>query len=134
MVGPKVRVLWPAPIDNKVPSRSKQLTLSRACSGTYLKPKAIITVKGKVKSKMPSLKLDAFHLDQVSLNTDVKQHQTKFIENRNKFIDTLAKSDPNSFLYMFRHAFGQKQPIGAQPLEVWDSQDIKLRGHATGIT
>ncbi|MGF7024310.1 beta-L-arabinofuranosidase domain-containing protein [Sphingobacterium sp. HSC-15S19] len=132
MVGPKVRVLWPAPIDNSAVAQQTAYTVTGRVPGTDLKPKAIITVKGKVKSKMPSLKLDAFHLDQVSLNTDVKQHQTKFIENRNKFIDTLAKSDPNSFLYMFRHAFGQKQPIGAQPLEVWDSQDIKLRGHATG--
>ncbi len=33
---------------------------------------------------------------------------------------------------MFRHAFGQKQPDGAKPLGVWDSQDTKLRGHATG--
>jgi hypothetical protein len=33
---------------------------------------------------------------------------------------------------MFRHAFGQKQPEGAKPLGVWDSQDTKLRGHATG--
>jgi DUF1680 family protein len=33
---------------------------------------------------------------------------------------------------MFRNAFGQKQPAGAEPLGVWDSQDTKLRGHATG--
>src|SRR5690606_11859511 len=33
---------------------------------------------------------------------------------------------------MFRHAFGQQQPEGAKPLGVWDSQDTKLRGHATG--
>ncbi|WP_286883882.1 MULTISPECIES: beta-L-arabinofuranosidase domain-containing protein [Sphingobacterium] len=132
MVGPKVRVLWPAPTDNSAVSQQTAYTVTGRVPGTDLKPKAIITVKGKAKSNLPNLKLEAFHLDQVSLNTDVKHHQTKFIENRNKFIDTLAKSDPNSFLYMFRHAFGQKQPAGAQPLEVWDSQDIKLRGHATG--
>ncbi|WP_367329801.1 beta-L-arabinofuranosidase domain-containing protein [Sphingobacterium multivorum] len=132
MVGPKVRVLWPAPTDNSAVSQQTAYTVTGRVPGTDLKPKAIITVKGKLKSNLPNLKLEAFHLDQVFLNTDVKHHQTKFIENRDKFIDTLAKSDPNSFLYMFRHAFGQKQPTGAQPLEVWDSQDIKLRGHATG--
>jgi len=33
---------------------------------------------------------------------------------------------------MFRNAFGQKQPGGAEPMGVWDSQEVKLRGHATG--
>jgi DUF1680 family protein len=33
---------------------------------------------------------------------------------------------------MFRNAFGQKQPEGAEALRVWDSQETKLRGHATG--
>jgi DUF1680 family protein len=74
----------------------------------------------------------AFHLDQVSLKTDTHGHETKFTENRNKFILTLAKTDPNSFLYMFRHAFGQKQPEEAKPLGAWDSQNTKLRGHGTG--
>ena len=132
MVGPKVRVLWPAPTDNSTVLQQTAYTITGRVPGTDLKPKAIITVKGNAKANLPSLQLEPFHLDQVSLNTDVKHQQTKFIENRNKFIDTLAKSDPNSFLYMFRHAFGQRQPQGAQPLEVWDSQDIKLRGHATG--
>ncbi|QQT43673.1 MULTISPECIES: beta-L-arabinofuranosidase domain-containing protein [Sphingobacterium] len=132
MVGPKVRVLWPAPTDNSAVAQQTAYTVTGRVPGTDLKPKAIITVKGKAKASLPSLQLAPFHLDQVSLNTDEKHQQTKFIENRNKFIDTLAKTDPNSFLYMFRHAFGQKQPIGVQPLEVWDSQDIKLRGHATG--
>src|SRR5690606_7582940 len=30
------------------------------------------------------------------------------------------------------NAFGQQQPVGAEPLGVWDSQETKLRGHATG--
>ncbi|HWV74618.1 MAG TPA: beta-L-arabinofuranosidase domain-containing protein [Pseudosphingobacterium sp.] len=130
--GPKVRVLWPAPTDNSAVLQAGQYTVMGRVPGTDLQPKAIVTVKESSKSTTPSSKLEAFHLDQVSLNADVHQHQTKFIENRDKFINTLATTDPNSFLYMFRHAFGQKQPEGAKPLGVWDSQDTKLRGHATG--
>ncbi|MFO7852606.1 MAG: beta-L-arabinofuranosidase domain-containing protein [Bacteroidota bacterium] len=33
---------------------------------------------------------------------------------------------------MFRNVFGQEQPGGAEPLRGWDSQETKLRGHATG--
>ncbi len=33
---------------------------------------------------------------------------------------------------MFRNAFGQEQPVGAEPMGGWDSQQTKLRGHATG--
>ena len=44
----------------------------------------------------------------------------------------LANTNPDNFLYMFRNAFGQEQPEGAKPLGVWDSQQTKLRGHATG--
>jgi hypothetical protein len=62
-----------------------------------------------------------FPLDQVSLQTDPHGHESQFVQNRDKFIRTLAKTDPNSFLYMFRHAFGQQQPEGAKPLSGWDS-------------
>lgn len=68
----------------------------------------------------------------MSLNNDLDGNQTKFIENRDKFITTLSTTDPDSFLYMFRNAFGQEQPKGAEPLGVWDTQETKLRGHATG--
>jgi len=132
MDGPKVRVLWPAPTDNSAVLESGHYTITGRIPGTDLQPKAIVTVKESNQSTAPSSKLAAFHLDQVSLNTDAHDHETKFIENRDKFISTLATTDPNSFLYMFRHAFGQKQPEGAKPLGVWDSQDTKLRGHATG--
>jgi DUF1680 family protein len=130
--GPKVRVLWPSPSDNTAVLKPGRYTVTGRVSGTDLKPKAIVTVKEAGKSNTPDLRLAAFHLDQVLLENDAHQQETKFIENRNKFITTLAKTDPNSFLYMFRHAFGQKQPEGAKPLGVWDSQDTKLRGHATG--
>lgn len=130
--GPKVRILWPAPTNNSAVLASGHYTITGSVAGTDFKPKAIVTVNESNKSTAPSSKLMAFDLEQVSLETDIYGHKTKFIENRDKFITTLAKTDPNSFLYMFRHAFGQQQPEGAKPLGVWDSQDTKLRGHATG--
>ena len=132
MKGPKVRVLWPSATDNTAVLKPGSYTLTGRVAGTDFQPKAFVTVKKSNKSTAPISKLEAFHLDQVSLKTDAHGHKTKFIENRDKFIKTLAKTDPNSFLYMFRHAFGQKQPEGAKPLGVWDTQDTKLRGHATG--
>lgn len=130
--GPKVRVLWPAAIDNTAVLKPGSYTITGRVAGTNFQPKAIITVKESNKSTTPVLKLQPFHLDQVSLKNDAHGHESKFIQNRDKFITTLAKTDPNSFLYMFRHAFGQQQPEGAKPLGVWDSRDTKLRGHATG--
>ena len=132
MKGPKVRVLWPAATDNATVLKAGQYTITGRVSGTDFKPKAFVTIKQAVKSVPPVSKLEAFDLNQVALETDADGHDTKFIENRDKFIKTLATTDPNSFLYMFRHAFGQKQPEGAKALGVWDSQDTKLRGHATG--
>jgi len=130
--GPKVRVLWPFATDNSAVLTPGRYTITGRVPGTDLQPKAIVTVKASTKSTAPGLKLVTFDLSRVSLKTDAHGHETPFIENRDKFIDTLAKTDPNSFLYMFRHAFGQQQPQGATPLGVWDSRDTKLRGHATG--
>lgn len=130
--GPKVRVLWPAAIDNTAVLKPGHYTITGRVAGTNFQPKAFVTVKESKTSTTPVLKLATFDLKQVTLKTDAHGHETKFVENRDKFISTLAKTDPNSFLYMFRHAFGQKQPEGAKPLGVWDSQDTKLRGHATG--
>ncbi|WDF69750.1 glycoside hydrolase family 127 protein [Sphingobacterium oryzagri] len=132
MAGPKVRVLWPSPTDNHAVQEAGTYTVTGRVPGTDFQPKAVITVKGKGKTATPNAKLATFSLDQVALNSDAEHHDTKFIENRDKFIRTLATTDPNAFLYMFRHAFGQPQPQGAKPLGVWDSQDTKLRGHATG--
>ncbi|MBF9253246.1 glycoside hydrolase family 127 protein [Pontibacter sp. 172403-2] len=130
--GPKVRVVWPAPTDNTAVLKPGRYTVTGRVAGTNFQPKAFVTIKESGKSTTPDLKLAAFDLDKVTLNINAYGHETQFIENRDKFINTLAKTDPNSFLYMFRHAFGQKQPEGAKPLGVWDSQDTKLRGHATG--
>ncbi|WP_255501887.1 beta-L-arabinofuranosidase domain-containing protein [Olivibacter sp. SDN3] len=132
MKGPKVRVLWPSATDNSAVLKPGRYTLTGRVAGTNLQPKAIVTVKESNKFTTPSSQLEEFDLNQVSLENDAHHHKTKFIENRDKFITTLAETDPNSFLYMFRHAFGQPQPEGAKPLGVWDSQDTKLRGHATG--
>ncbi|RFZ92703.1 hypothetical protein D0C36_14960 [Mucilaginibacter conchicola] len=130
--GPKVRVLWPNPNNNNEVLKPGQYKITGRVPGTVLQPQVTVTVNEVAKALAPKPTLQAFKLSQVSLNNDVAGNQTKFEENRDKFITTLAKTDPNSFLYMFRETFGQKQPAGAKPLGVWDSQDTKLRGHATG--
>lgn len=130
--GPKVRVIWPAPSDNSEVLKTGNYTILGKVPGTDFQPKAIVSVFERKGETVPSLKLVTFGLDQVSLELGSNQTQTKFIENRDKFISTLAETNPDSFLYMFRHAFGQSQPDGAKPLGVWDSQETKLRGHATG--
>jgi len=130
--GPKVRVLWPAATDNSAVIHPGQYVVEGRVAGTDFRPKAIVTIKASKGPATPGLMLATFGLDKVSLKTDASGHKTQFIENRDKFINTLATTDPNSFLYMFRQAFGQQQPEGAKPLGVWDSRDTKLRGHATG--
>ncbi|NVN17686.1 hypothetical protein GUA46_04975 [Muricauda sp. HICW] len=130
--GPEVRVLWPSPIDNSEVTKAGSYVVTGRVPGTDFKPKAKISVKAKQDVKTPDMKLEVFGLNQVRLDSDTDGQQTKFIENRDKFINTLAATNPDSFLYMFRNAFGQEQPEGAEPLGVWDSQETKLRGHATG--
>ncbi|SFW65535.1 DUF1680 family protein [Sinomicrobium oceani] len=132
MEGPEVRVLWPAPTDNSEVLKPGRYTVTGRIPGTGLQPKATVTVKEAKETATPRRVLDVFPLDQVSLTQGAHGHETKFTENRDKFIITLAKTDPDAFLYMFRNAFGQEQPDSATPLGVWDSQETKLRGHATG--
>ena len=130
--GPDVRVLWTAPYDNSQVLSPGTYTVTGRVAGTDIQPKAIVTVKEAEEPSAPVRTLEVFDLDQVLLDTDLHDHKTKFIENRNKFISGLASTNPDNFLYMFRNAFGQEQPDGAEPLGVWDSQETKLRGHATG--
>ena len=130
--GPDVRVLWPAPEDNSQVLSPGFYTITGSVSGTDIQAKAMVTVKEAEEPATPERTLEVFTLDQVLLNTDIYNHKTKFIENRDKFITGLANTNPDNFLYMFRNAFGQKQPKGAEPMRVWDSQETKLRGHATG--
>lgn len=127
-----VRVLWPEPVDNNSVLQPGTYTITGRIAGTNFQPKAIVTVKNSTIKNKPIQTLVPFNLSKVSLNKNRDGEKTKFIDNRDKFINMLAKTDPNSFLYMFRHAFGQPQPDGAKPLGVWDSKDTKLRGHATG--
>ena len=130
--GPKVRVIWPAPTDNSSVAKTGTYTVTGEVPGTDFKPKATITVVKEEAAIKPKRDLEAFALNEVSLDKKSDGKATKFIKNRDKFINTLATTNPDSFLYMFRNAFGQKQPEGAEPLGVWDSQETKLRGHATG--
>ena len=130
--GPDVRLLWPAPVDNSQVLSPGTYTVTGKIAGTDIQPKAIVTVKKAEPHVTPNRTLEAFSLDQVILNTDFHNHDTKFIENRDKFLKGLARTNPDNFLYMFRNAYGQEQPEGAKPLGGWDSQQTKLRGHATG--
>ena len=130
--GPKVRVLWPAPTDNSEVLQAGTYVVKGKVTGTNLQPKATVTVIANKDLVTPDQKLEVFELNQVVLEADTHGQPTKFIENRDKFINTLAQTNPDSFLYMFRNAFGQEQPEGTKPLGVWDSQETKLRGHATG--
>ncbi len=130
--GPDVRVLWPAPLDNSQVLSPGKYTITGKVAGIDIHPKAIVTVKVASAASAPKRSLEAFSLDRVILNTDQHNHDTKFIENRDKFLSGLANTNPDNFLYMFRNAFGQEQPEGAKPMGVWDSQLTKLRGHATG--
>ncbi len=131
--GPKVRVIWPSPNDNRQVLEAGTYTITGSVTGTDFQPKAIVTVKAAAETESPPRRtLEAFALGQVVLAPDEKQRDTPFIKNRDKFIFALAATDPDRFLYMFRDAFGQQQPEGARPLGVWDSQTTKLRGHASG--
>jgi DUF1680 family protein len=80
----------------------------------------------------PKRLVDSFPLGQVVLDQDTRGRDTQFIKNRDKFVHTLATTNPDNFLYNFRDAFGQKQPEGVKQLGEWDSQTTRLRGHATG--
>lgn len=130
--GPSVRVIWPAPTDNSQVLSPGTYTVTGRVAGTDIRPIAVVTVKDYEKHASPDRIVEGFNLGQVILNTDIHNNETRFIENRDKFISVLAGTNPDSFLYMFRNAFGQEQPEGAEPLGVWDSQLTKLRGHATG--
>jgi DUF1680 family protein len=76
--------------------------------------------------------LEAFPLGKVTLIKDEQGRDTPFVKNRDKFLQALAATNADSFLYTFRNAFGQEQPQGTRPLGGWDSQTTRLRGHASG--
>ncbi len=128
----KARVIWPAPEDNSDVLSPGTYTITGSVPGTNLQPRAIVTVLEDEAPASPERNLEDFEFGQVILNTDIHDNNTKFKENRDKFITVLSGTNPDDFLYMFRNAFGQEQPEGAQALGGWDSQQTKLRGHATG--
>jgi len=131
--GPEVRVVWPSPKDNSQVLKPGTYTITGKVPGTEFQPKATVTVKAASKEvPAPKRPVEAFPLGQVVLDQDIKQRDTPFIKNRDKFIRTLATTNPDGFLYNFRDAFGQKQPEGVKQLGGWDNQTTRLRGHATG--
>jgi DUF1680 family protein len=132
--GPLVRVIWPAPTDNSQVREPGTYTVTGTVPGTTFEPKATVTVKAApgTTGERPQHNLEPFGLGQVVLNQDENGRDTQFIKNRDKFILTLAETNPDSFLYNFRDAFGQPQPEGVRPLGGWDSQTTRLRGHASG--
>jgi DUF1680 family protein len=133
--GPEVRILWPAPKDNRSVLQPGTYTVTGRVAGTRVEPRAIVTVKAAppaAPAPAPAPTVEAFPLDRVTLDPDQQQRATPFMQHRDKFLQGLAESDPDRFLYMFRDAFGQKQPEQARPLGGWDSQTTRLRGHASG--
>ncbi len=132
ITGPPVRVLWPAPKDNSAATQNGRYQVTGRVPGTEFRPKAIVLVQTSETEPVPERNLEMFGLDRVALKAETGGRDMRFARNRDKFIHTLAGTNPDDFLYMFRDAFGQEQPGGAEPLGVWDSQETKLRGHATG--
>jgi hypothetical protein len=131
--GPDVRVIWPSPTDNSQVGRPGSYSVTGKVPGTRFEPKATVIVKVPVGTTTPPSRLvEAFPLSQVVLERDSRGQDTAFIKNRDKFLRGLAATNPDSFLYNVRDAFGQPQPAGAQALEGWDNQTTRLRGHASG--
>ncbi|HEX5222960.1 MAG TPA: beta-L-arabinofuranosidase domain-containing protein [Verrucomicrobiae bacterium] len=131
--GPPVRVIWPSPTNNQQVLQPGTYSVTGRVPGTKLEAKAKVTVKPEATAaRGPVRTIEAFPLDRVTLNPDEQQRPTPFIKHRDKFIQGLAKTDPDSFLYTFRDAFGQPQPENVRPLRGWDSQTTRLRGHGSG--
>src|SRR6478736_3950585 len=131
--GPDVRVIWPAPPNNAQVLTAGVYTVVGKVPGTEFQPKATVKVKTAAKQvALPMRQLETFPLGSVTLLQDDRQQDTPFIKNRDKFLRVMAQTNPDRFLYMFRDAFGQPQPPGAEPLGGWDNQTTRLRGHATG--
>lgn len=127
------RVIWPSPTDNSSVLTPGTYTVSGLVPGTRFQPTATVIIKVPVGTTTPPDRLaEAFPLSRVVLDRDAQGRDTPFIKNRDKFLRGLAATNPDSFLYNFREAFGQPQPAGATRLEGWDSQTTRLRGHASG--
>ena len=131
--GPAVRVVWPAPTNNLQVLTAGVYTVVGKVPGTDFPAKATVKVnQSSKKLELPARHLETFPLGSVTLQQNDRRQDTHFIRNRDKFLQVLAQTNPDRFLYMFRDAFGQPQPPGAEPLRGWDNQTTRLRGHATG--
>ncbi|MCA9259614.1 MAG: glycoside hydrolase family 127 protein, partial [Planctomycetales bacterium] len=129
---PPVRVIWPAPRDNAEALTAGSYEVTGEIPGSEMAARATITVVEERATDVPQRTIEAFALSEVTLDADANGVATPFVKNRDKFLQGLAKTNPDNFLYMFRNAFGETQPDAAEPLGVWDSQTTRLRGHATG--
>lgn len=129
----ELRVIWPAPIDNLEVRKPGTYTVTGRVPGAAFAPKATVIVKVRVGTLTPPDRLvEAFPLSRVTLDRDAQGRDTPFIKNRDKFLRGLATSNPDMFLYNYRETFAEPQPEGAGPLEGWDNQTTRLRGHASG--
>ena len=129
----EVRVIWPSPTDNTSVLKAGTYTVTGRVPGTFIDARANVIVKVPVRTAAPPERVvESFPLTKVTLDRDAQGRDTPFIKNRDKFFRGLAASNPDSFLYNFREAFGQPQPNGVKPLGGWDSQTTRLRGHASG--
>lgn len=130
---PRVRVIWPAPADIHQVQQPGTYRMTGVVPGTDFAPRAVVTVKAPPPStSLPRQQLQTFPLGQVVLDRDDRGRETPFMQHRDKFLHALGQTDPNRFLYTFRNAFGRPQPEGVEPLQGWDSQTTRLRGHASG--
>lgn len=132
-VAGEARVIWPSPTDNTEVLKPGTYTVTGHVPGTRFQPSATVIITVPVgTTTAPERLVEAFPLDRVVLDRDAQGRDTAFIRNRDKFLRGLAASNPDSFLYNFRDAFGQPQPEGARALQGWDNQTTRLRGHASG--
>ena len=127
-------MIWPAPKDNSQVPKPGTYTVTGKVPGTPFQPKATVTVKPSARPAAGSGAQPSRRSRSAAscCNQDTKGRDTQFIKNRDKFIRALAETNPDSFLYNFRDAFGQPQPEGAKQLGGWDNQTTRLRGHASG--
>lgn len=130
--GPKLRVIWPSPRSNAGVANVGEYVIVGKVPGTPFEATATIHVVPSEPARPLEKRLAAFSLGEVTLDRDALGRETPFLRHRDRFIEGLRRTNPDDFLYMFRDAFGEPQPAGARPLDGWDNQTTRLRGHATG--
>src|SRR5690606_29225451 len=110
----EVRVIWPSPTDNDAALGPGAYRVTGRVPGTSFHPTATVIVKMPVGTVTPPERLvEPFPLSRVVLDRDAQGRETPFMKNRDKFVRGLAATNPDSFLYNFRDAFGLPQPEGA---------------------